>query len=138
MTLRIQTAENGRFPAKLGWAVLSLAFCLGLGCDPSGGQKAEETSGWDASKLEAELIGVFGESDPYKRLLLLAEVMPQMNAQNASGAGSALVKSELVIDRSESDPIMSRWVSLDARAAIEWTNSRGGAQGRDVDRPGDL
>ncbi len=117
---------------NLGWAVLSLACCLGLGCDPSGGQKVAETSGWDASMLEAELIEVFGESDPYKRLLLLAEVLPQMNAQNAPGAGSAMVKSYLVIDRSESDPIMSRWVSLDTPAAIEWTTTVRGSQARDV------
>jgi len=131
MALGTRVTNGICIPANLGWAVLSLACCLGLGCDP-GGQKAEEIPGWDASMLEAGLIEVFAESDPYKRLLLLAEVLPQMNAQNASGAGSAMAKSELVIDRSESDPIMSRWVSLDTPAALEWTTTARGSQARDV------
>lgn len=132
MRLGMKTLGDVSFSANIGQAFLSLACCVVLGCDPSAEQKQTETSGWDASKLEAELVELFAESDPYKRLLQLAEVLPQMNAQNAPGAGSALVESELVIDRSESDPIMSRWVSLDAPAALAWTNTRGGAQGRDV------
>jgi hypothetical protein len=132
MTLVTKVRGHVSVSASLVWWVLALAFCLGLGCDSSGGRKADEASGWDAPKLEAELLEVFGESDPYKRLLRLAEVVPQMTAENAPGAGSAMAKSELTIDRSESDPIMSRWVALDALAALEWTGTRGGAQGRDV------
>jgi hypothetical protein len=132
MALGMKALGNVSFSANIGRAFLSLTCCFVLGCDPSADQKQVEASGWDASRLEAELAEVFGESDPYKRLLQLAEVLPQMNAQNAAGAGSALSQSHLRTGRSESDPIMSRWVFLDAPAALEWTNSRGGSQARDV------
>jgi hypothetical protein len=136
MTVLAIKPPSRALPRKIsGTVFLTLSLCLfglGLGCDPFAGEGSEGRAGWDAQQLEAKLIEVFGESDPYRRLLALAEVLPQMNSENASGAGSALLKSVRLTDRSESDPIVSRWISLDAPAAIEWTNTRGSGQGRDV------
>ena len=116
----------------LGKAALLLGACLVLACGPSGGTGSNTGAAWNAESLDTELTAAFAQVDPYERMLALARTVPEMTVDNASGAGSAMARSANWINRAETDPIMSRWVSLDPEAALDWTTTRGGAQARDV------